>query len=143
MTGIKEDYFNLDFLMKIVPQKVKIELLKDEMTKVYNKELKLKQLLSMNNIDSDLNSLSIYKEEHNKIYDMLGELRECNIDLFKFINSLKLSEESLEKIYLWAKMKRHELGLSSNLYNVYEHFIPDHILYQEANDKLDKYQKSL
>lgn len=121
---------------EMLPEKIKLEILKEEFLKTYNKEVQLEKTIINHGYEKNdyINSLFFGRDEALKILN--SNLTESYKDLFYLLNTFKLSEEGKTQIYYWAKTKRKELELNDNLFNIFPYILSDK--YEKINEQISK-----
>lgn len=108
--------YNLNNLINVVPDSIKLELLKKELLKVYKEE-------------SEIINIPEEKQEFHWL--------NCHTrNVIELIQKANLSDENLTKLYKFAKEARHQLGLEDNLFNVHECVLYED--YTEINEEINK-----
>lgn len=121
---------NINKLKFFVPNVVKTEIIKEELLKLYLLEQELNKL-----IDSNIHFDIVLETKINKKIDELGWKYNKLINIMEVLNFSELDKETKE-LYLWAKAERKKLGLSDNLYNIYEEFIPKDLEFKKINEDI-------
>lgn len=131
--------FSLYEFLDITPSVIKIEIIKENFEKIYEKEMTL--------IPNIINSYNVYIEKDYTcrvqcINDACNNYKKEIEELFQLIQFSHLSEEALLDIYVWAKKRRKELKLPDTLFNIHPDFMPKACILEKANEKINK-QKNL
>ncbi len=113
--------FNLYHLINIVPNNIKFELLKQELIKVYMKELAYIKSTDFNRRD--------------------GAVCMATQGLIDLIKQAELPDEILKDLYIFAKEARKELGLRDNLFNIYESVLDNPQQYEKINEQINSKKK--
>lgn len=131
----KSNTFNLYELLDILPNVVKIEIIKVEFDKIYSKEISFRKF----SFDAVKNAIaSVNSDAEYILCREIANYKGNIIVLIGLINKCKLTEEDMLDIYRWAKKRRKELGLSDNLFNIYPEFIKKENLYDNINEEINK-----
>lgn len=111
---------NLYKMLDIVPLSVKLEIVKEELLKLYNSEKKL--------------------VENGKFIDdfFVNELESQYNDFLDLVNYINFDDELKCELYIWAKTKRKELNLEDNIFNVSSFSIEEEDRFDNANEIINK-----
>lgn len=118
----------------VLPEFIKLELLKDQITKVYKTELELINVcISETGEFSDSPYFAMNFLEYQKLKDGFE----------KFLSTLqlyKISDDSLKTLYKFCKVLRKDLNLEDNLYNVPKYLAMSGVIEdsKEINEKVNQ-----
>lgn len=115
-------------LIKLMPYSIRIELLKKQLIRVYQKEkmfMKYKKTLSKEE------KINYYTKEFNNLDSEIKDF----IDLLKEAN---LPNEELTELYIFAKQARITLELEDNLFNINKEFLYN---YKKEHDEINEEMK--
>ena len=122
---------NAPELFRLLPEKIKLEVLKEECLKVYKKEMELEEDM----VKCGYKSYTMLWFDHS-LDTPIHELEESYRNLLQMIDIFQLSEEGKTTIYYWAKIKRKELKLNDNLFNIFPILLHDK--YENINEQINK-----
>ena len=127
---------SLNKYKNILPKQVILEVLKEQLEDIYIKEKEVIAKLYQKSI--------IYKRLSNGMkkvlttsYYYVDNLNQYYINFKNAISNFNLTDDDIKELYRFGKSKRQELGLSDNLFNIFEVFIlEDEKIYERANQKI-------
>jgi len=115
-------------LINLMPYSIRIELLKRQLIRVYQKE---KIYIEYKNTLSNEEKINYYTNEFTSLNNEIKDF----IDLLKAAN---LPNEELTELYIFAKQARIELELEDNLFNINKEFLYN---YKKEHDEINEEMK--
>ena len=128
------DILDIEELINVLPESIKLELLKEKLEKIYNLEKKYIEFKDKNKEKHGIYYTETLRQNENDIYIKYKTF-------LILIKAANLSNEDKISLYKWSKNLRIKMGLNDNLYNVYEKLIPWREEYAELNKKISSKQK--
>lgn len=125
----------IEDLSVFLPNNIKLEIIKQKLIELYNKEKEYIELKEKNKDKLDTTP-DFYKI--NRLNEVLNNDYRNLITLLKNFN---LTDEITTELYIWAKQEREKMELSDNIYNIFDEIIYIFDKYEEINKKVNSKQK--
>ena len=125
-------------IYKVLPETIKLEILKEDLIKIYKKEKELEESIINFGYDKSDYTEAFFYGRNETLTLSRSELSDLYNELNNLLVVLDLSETAKLEIYKWAKLLRKELELNDNLFNVFPEFLLYEHTYEKINEKINK-----